>query len=216
MADVTASTSELVGLWLQLLMTGAYLVYFTQCVTILRRRMRDGVSFALPIACGVIFVVTLADMVLALCRAHQAFAVNGTRLPDPEAYYANASTPLCVTKNALETVMTLVSDMIIAYRTYLIWDVKPLVILFPAGLLMTNVGLGVWFLWTLRRADDPATIALVETRMRYFFILTLCLNLFCGGMICWRIWTRSRGAAQYRQTEGLTRCVLETILQTGK
>ncbi|KAI0630956.1 hypothetical protein C8Q77DRAFT_173606 [Trametes polyzona] len=209
MADISTSTSELIGLWLQLLMTGAYLVYFVQCSNILRRRMQSGMSYALPFACGVIFVLTCSDMVLALCRAHQAFTVDGQGSMDPETYYADASTPLCVTKNALETAMTIVSDIIIdvshlgAQRASRSVPCRPPPGQHRAGCLV------------LKRADNPETILLASARVRYFFILTLCLNLFCGGMICWRIWTKSRRSATYRQTNCLTRRVLETILQTA-
>ncbi|KAL1946350.1 hypothetical protein VTO73DRAFT_15477 [Trametes versicolor] len=217
MGDISPADSELIGLWLELLMTGAYLAYFPQCVMILRRKMREGLSLLLPLSCGIIFVITVTVAALAMRRSYSAFTAHGQGLPNPEMFYANPATPMGLTKNAFETIMSIISDIIIVYRTFIVWDVNPLVIIFPSCLLLTNIGMGIWALVALGnvKGSDPTTLIPVGVRTRYFVILTFCLNMFCAGMICWRIWTKSHGLASGLATRGTTRRVFETVLQTA-
>lgn len=74
--DIKPANAHLFGFWFLLLFSGeqrsnicapplvtqgvvgAYYVYFPQCVAILRRKIRDGMSIWLPLMCGVFFLLT--------------------------------------------------------------------------------------------------------------------------------------------------------------
>ncbi|KAL1946352.1 hypothetical protein VTO73DRAFT_15479 [Trametes versicolor] len=243
MRRISSSQAQFIGLWLQLLMTGAYLAYFPQCVAILRRKLRKGLSPLIPVSCGVIFAVVVTGATLTMIRTFAAFTAHGGgKLPDPDRYYASPATPIGLAKNALGVVMSVISDVIIVYRTFIVWDVNALVIIFPTCLLLTNLGLGIRALVALAhvRADDPASLVPVGPSIQFFVILTFCLNMFCAGaslraiislpfafqaltarlepltgMICWRIWTKSHGLARGLAAAGAVQRVFETVLQTA-
>ncbi|KAI0739175.1 hypothetical protein C8Q80DRAFT_1275327 [Daedaleopsis nitida] len=115
MGDISVENAELVGLWFQLLATGAYLTYFPQCVAVFRQNSSAGNrdSIWLHLACYLIFFSVIADQVLALTRTYQAFGVHGGVRPDPTAYYADPANSLAAAKNSFNIVLTLISDAII-------------------------------------------------------------------------------------------------------
>ncbi|KAI0630962.1 hypothetical protein C8Q77DRAFT_1062410 [Trametes polyzona] len=215
MADISVANAEFIGLWLQLVVVGAYLVYLPQCVLILKRRFWEGLSRYLAAACAVILMIVSTNTVFAMIRAYQAFAPHGHGPPDPERYYENTSTPLCLIKNSLEIVMSIVSDLIIVYRTFIVWDVNSLAFAFPICLLGLNIGLGTWSLRTMSQVKPGGPVSMLDVTEQccYFMITTFSMNLFCGVMICWRIWSTNRDASQKKRfsaLHGLARRVFET------
>ena len=59
------------------------------------------------------FVVVVGqDLVVEMIRGFHAFAIHGTALPNPSAFYANAAAPESLVKNALNVIVAVISDMI--------------------------------------------------------------------------------------------------------
>ncbi|KAL1946351.1 hypothetical protein VTO73DRAFT_15478 [Trametes versicolor] len=185
--DINETNAHLVGLWLQLLATGACFVYLPHCVMIFAAKLRNGLSPWLPAACFVIFAATVIDLVIGLVRTYQGYAFNGIELPNPAAVYADPSSTLSVLKNAMNFIVAVVSDAIIVYRAFIVWNNNYWVILVPFGLLLGDVALGIWATWTLAQTKPGAIaiIAAVSVRVRYFFVITFVLNILCAaGFYC--------------------------------
>ncbi|KAI8976624.1 hypothetical protein BD414DRAFT_422788 [Trametes punicea] len=192
--DIPEVDAHLIGLWIQILVTGIYFSYLPRCTIILTRKLRNGLSPWLPLACVLIFAGTIQhraqDFVVGLIRAYEAYRVRGTGEADPYAVYGDNSSTLSLMKNAMNVVVAIISDVIIVHRTYMVWNRSTLAVLAPVGLLIGDTAVGIWAVWTLAQTDtgSDAILAVVSVRVRYFFIITFVLNLLCSGMICFKIW----------------------------
>ncbi|KAI0716339.1 hypothetical protein C8Q76DRAFT_723817 [Earliella scabrosa] len=218
-SDISVATAHLFGLWLQIFATGAYCVYLIQCIPVLRRRFRENRSLWLPIASGLIFAITVTALATDMDTALRAYAIHGDGRPDPVTVYTHSASPVSLAKNAVIVIMSIISDAIIVYRTYVIWNSTFSVVVIPIGLLLTDVALGSWSVWTLAQTanDNDPIEAAVTLRVRYYFILTLCLNLWCAILICWKIWRVSSripedisGLSKQRPTMRVFEIIVET------
>ncbi|KAI0716401.1 hypothetical protein C8Q76DRAFT_616247 [Earliella scabrosa] len=226
MGDISVENAELIGLWFQLLVTGAYLVYFPQCIAVFRTSTASGKrsSIWLYLACYLIFLSTIADQVLALVRTYQAFGVHGGARPDPEGFFADPANPLAAAKNSFNIILTLISDAIIVYRTFVLWNFNVYVIILPVLAILANIALGVLTIVALLRVEEGENLIRsdISVRLRYYFVLTFILNLACAGLICWKIWrinsrvARTMNSPRDVSTGGTyTSHVLEVIIQTA-
>ncbi|RDX40757.1 hypothetical protein OH76DRAFT_1490012 [Lentinus brumalis] len=220
--ELNIATGELIGTWLQLLATGAYLMYVPQCATVLWRDWKAGSSPPwLPIACALIFILTMSDLALGLVRAYQAFHVKPGERADPLTYYLDARTALDICKNVADVVLPLILDTIIVYRTYAIWDKRVAVIALPGCLVLVNLVFGALALAALPLGRVQASGLVSSSTLRYYLITTLCLNVTCSGLIWWRIWRISSGVfrlssfSQYRSGGSVMSQVLEVLIQSA-
>ncbi|KAI0332874.1 hypothetical protein GY45DRAFT_1246029 [Cubamyces sp. BRFM 1775] len=189
------TNAHLIGLWFQLLATGAYLVYLPTCVLILARKVRDGISPWLPIACFLIFAATVLDCFVTLVHSYNGYSVHGTTKPDPITLWANPSGTAPLIKNFLIVFVALVSDFIIVYRAWIVWNMNLWVMLLPFGLFLADIALGCWAFATLTqtKAGTAPILARVTYSARCFFIVTFVVNIVCSGMICYKIWSVQSG-----------------------
>ncbi|KAH9886062.1 hypothetical protein C8Q73DRAFT_292836 [Cubamyces lactineus] len=187
--DLSESNAFLVGTWLQLLAMGAYFVYLPECAALVMKKFKRDRSFLVPVTCLLFFVAAMTDLVLSLVMAHKAYYIHGSQLPNPDAIYGNPAATLSLIKNTATIFIVILSDAIIIYRTFVLWDRNLLVIMVPTGLLLCDIAYGIFTVWTLAKAahgDDIDTVAV--GRARVFFIITFVLNLLCSAMICYKLW----------------------------
>ncbi|KAI0657012.1 hypothetical protein C8Q70DRAFT_308755 [Cubamyces menziesii] len=186
----TVTNAHLIGLWLQLLATGAYFVYLPTCVFILAKRVKAGISPWLPAACFLIFVATVFDIFVTLIRAFSGYSVHGDTKPNPISLYADPSNTMSLMKNFVIIFVALVSDFIIVYRAWIVWNMDIWVMLVPFGLYLADIALGCWAFATLTQteAGNAPILARVTYSARCFFIVTFVVNVLCSGMICYKIW----------------------------
>ncbi len=72
-------------------------------------------------------------------------------------------------------------------------------------------------MWTLSRTHpgDLLVLADVTIRIRYFFILTICVNMLCASLICFKIW-RVHVLAKRVVDMSATKNVLEIVIESGE
>ncbi|KAI0720824.1 hypothetical protein C8T65DRAFT_567011 [Cerioporus squamosus] len=220
--QLNIATAELIGLWLQLLATGAYLMYVPKCATVLRRDWKARSSPRwLPIACALIFVLTMSDVALGLARAYQAFHVKAGQLADPLTYYLDARTTLNITKDVINVVLPLILDTIIIFRTYVIWEMSMKMIAVPSCLVLSSTAFGALALAALPLGKIQASGLISTYTLQYYFITTFCLNVICSGLICWQIWRISAGVfrvsscSDYPSGGSVMSRVLEVLIQSA-
>ncbi|KAI0332883.1 hypothetical protein GY45DRAFT_1245882 [Cubamyces sp. BRFM 1775] len=215
--DISEPNVHLIGLWMQLFITGAYFLYLPQCTVIIARKVRNGMPFWLPIAGFLIFVSTTLDFAVGMLRAYEAYSMHGAERPDPVAVYGDSSSRLSVLKNTSNIVVATILDAVIVYRTYMVWNRSIRVVLVPVALLLGDTAMAAWAVWTLAHTEPGvnAIVAAVTVRVRYFFIITFMLNLMCSGLICFKIWyVRSNVPQQFLNTSSTGR-VLEVIIESA-
>ncbi|KAI0739127.1 hypothetical protein C8Q80DRAFT_1204244 [Daedaleopsis nitida] len=221
MTALLYQNARTIGFWLQLFAFSAYLVYLQRCVTILRRKQHEGgVSLWLPAVCVLIFVITVMIVVINMVLAYRALSVSDSfKQPNPTLVYAEVASALSVAKNAATVALALISDIIMVYRTYIVWNMNTIAILAPVGLLLADIALGIWSTWSLSQTStgsDPI-MAGVAIPVRDFFAITFALNILCAGMICWKIWrVHSRIPPQiFSMGHNPTAHVFEVMIQTA-
>lgn len=183
-------------------------------------------------------------------RSYHAYSVPDMKSPpNPAAAYADPATPESLVKNSITVALAIISDVIIVYRTYVVWDFRYSIVLVPTGLLFGDVGkcapsrccgsrvqstsdlilvvaslraltaLGIWSTWTLSQTKGNVIapiLAEVSVRVRYFFIVTFCLNALCASLICYKIWRVSTSVSQLALSADRTMSrVLEVVIETG-
>ncbi|KAI0657022.1 hypothetical protein C8Q70DRAFT_935345 [Cubamyces menziesii] len=219
MQDIGLVNANLLGVWLQLLAAGAYLVYLPKCVVILVRRRQRGVSMLVPAVCALIFVVTVINVVSSAARSYMAFSIPSSgEAPNPAAIYADSAATTSLLKNWMNVIVSLLSDMVFVYRTYIVWNMNIYIILLPLALLLGVIALGVWAAWSLAQTKigEVPILAAVSLRVRYFYILTFCLNVICAGLICWKIWrVHSQTSKAFGGLAPKGSNIVEIIVQTA-
>ncbi|RPD75380.1 hypothetical protein L226DRAFT_534303 [Lentinus tigrinus ALCF2SS1-7] len=220
--ELNIATGELIGLWLQLFVTGAYLMYLPRCAIALWRDWKARSSpLWLPLACALMFILTMSDLTLGLVRAYQAFHVKAGQLADPLTYYLDSRTPLNLTKNVANIVLPLILDAIIVYRTYVIWEMQVKVIAIPAFLVLVNLVFGVLALIALPLGRIQASGLVSSYTLQYYYITTFCLNVICSGLIWWKIWSITSGVfrfsslSQYWSRGSVMSQVLDVLMQSA-
>ncbi|KAI0739187.1 hypothetical protein C8Q80DRAFT_235591 [Daedaleopsis nitida] len=200
MPDIQVANSHLIGLWLQILATGAYYVYVPECTAILWRKRRDGHTLLFPAVC--LLIVSGA---------------KGEILPNPSLFYADVTTAPSLIKNSLTVALAIISDFIIVYRTYVVWSASVWIILIPTGLLCADIAFGIWSTWTLAHTPfgSAPILAEVAVRVKYFFIFTFAVNVICSSLICFKIWRINRNSAPWTSGDRATSRVFEVVIESA-
>ncbi|KAI0666814.1 hypothetical protein C8Q78DRAFT_1057139 [Trametes maxima] len=210
--------AEMIGVWFEILATGAYLASVPQCTATLRRSHMQGAALWLPLSYFLMFLCVVMGTGIAVARAYGAYAIHGNQPPNPVSTYSDTSSPLVLIKNSLNVVVAMIFDVIMIYRTFILWSMNIWSIVVPTGLFIGGVAVGIWALWTLKEtrygvADIDAAVA---TRIREFFIITFALNLLCFGMMCYQIWrVQSELPDDCDGPCSVTRRVLEVLIESA-
>ncbi|KAI0717084.1 hypothetical protein C8Q76DRAFT_648331 [Earliella scabrosa] len=220
-ADIPLVNSELVGLWFELLATGVYYVYFPQCMSILwRKRRSNNLSIWLPGVCLLMFFIVTGVLINRMIRAYHAFGLSGSMgeiPPNPTAFYTNSAAPESLINNSMTVALAIISDVIIVYRTYIVWNSNLWVIVVPIVLLCADIVYGIWATWTLAQTavGDSPIVMEVTVRARIFFIFTFCINMLCAGLICFRIRRISKTSSLWTSSDRITRRVFEVVTESA-
>ena len=78
-------------------------------------------------------------------------------------------------------------------------------------------GLAPWELWSLAQLQPnaPVMMAVIAYHVKYFYLVTLMLNLTCTAMIAYKIWCVHRKAAAAEAGNMRFAGVLAAIIESG-
>ncbi|KAF8879843.1 hypothetical protein BD779DRAFT_1119662 [Infundibulicybe gibba] len=134
-----------------------------------------------------LFSVVTAHWSVTIYRLSQAFG-NPTR--DPMEVIGNISLRSNVAEIALAFLSTILGDCIIIYRLWMIWGCNRIVVIFP---IFSAVGECVSFAGLVCQSANAGTANGAElfTSWNYWIVsacvFTLCTNIYCSGLIMWRL-----------------------------
>ncbi|TFY67386.1 hypothetical protein EVJ58_g1647 [Rhodofomes roseus] len=173
---ISIQKAELIGVFLETLTYGVYLMMTFETVNILRKKHagRFGDIYLYVSALAMFATITL-HKVVDIVRAMQAFTGDESN----PAYAA----PFAFTGMAAETNHTQV------FRTYVVWNRNPLVAILPTLLLIGDLGMGIAAdheLTQLNVGTSKFNADAIARRTQAFYALTLTLNVICtqGVGIC--------------------------------
>ncbi|KIP11631.1 hypothetical protein PHLGIDRAFT_114476 [Phlebiopsis gigantea 11061_1 CR5-6] len=194
----TVANAEFAGTLLEAGVYGMYSIKFVQSLWIFYKRRKEGRDVRWFVAAAlVIFALVTARLILDVSLVLEAQTAHTDVPGAAAAYYKTISTHRRLARTSIYVVLTLVSDAIIVYRTYVAWGRAWSTALFPFLLFLTDVGLAPWELWSLAQLqpDAPVMKAVIAYHVKYFYLVTLMLNLACTATIACRIWRVHRKAA---------------------
>ncbi|KAF8627678.1 hypothetical protein AX15_004306 [Amanita polypyramis BW_CC] len=215
---ISVSTAELIGTFLETLGYGVYLTVGPQAFLALRRKQLDrGHTIYLYLTMIITFILVTSHFIIDLIRAFVAFTAH-TDIPyAPELYYADLSSTLCIAKSSTVAATTLVADILLIYRTLIVWGRKWWILILPAILYILDVGASIWFVRSLQQTKNISVV--VETaafaRSRFFFASTLAVNLLCTCLIAYKIWTIQNKMTKYTGFDNRVRNVFSIILESA-
>ncbi|KIM90159.1 hypothetical protein PILCRDRAFT_811885 [Piloderma croceum F 1598] len=215
---IPVAVAELIGTFLETFSYGVYAVIFPKCLGILPKRdVNRGLMFYLLATMWISFVLITLHLVVDLVRAFKAFTGSMDLPGSPEEYYANVNTTFTMTKIALYASTTLLSDILLVYRTYIIWGRKFWVVILPALLLGLDAAMSVWFTWSINQASSESgvLVSVSMARSKYFYVVTLALNLVCTFLIGLRIWNINHKLRSHPAGLNRRERILSVILESA-
>ncbi|THG93724.1 hypothetical protein EW026_g7590 [Hermanssonia centrifuga] len=176
--------AELLGTFLEILSYGLYLILQIECLRVLWVKHRSGKPMHYLVGTSVaIFSLVTIHLAIDIVRVMNAFTTQ-MNVPDaPVLYYGKSNTSLSLTKTAVYVAVTLVSDILIVYRTFIIWDRRYLVAAGPFLLFLADIATSIWATWSLKEAKPGSNVLMADVTLRakYFYAITLVLNCICTG-----------------------------------
>ncbi|EMD35416.1 hypothetical protein CERSUDRAFT_116183 [Gelatoporia subvermispora B] len=193
---LTVPKAELVGTLLEAMAYGAYAINFLQCLIVLRGKWVEGRPMTpMLVTALIIFALVTMHLVVDFIRAMEAFVDNSIQPNAPLLYFAHVNTSLNMIKTSVYVTVTLVSDALIVYRTFVVWRRNVYLVAIPFMLFLADIAMSAWATWSLTQVKlgDNVLLADVTLRAKYFYALTLALNLICTLLISYRIWSIQGG-----------------------
>ncbi|KAJ7599495.1 hypothetical protein C8J56DRAFT_916817 [Mycena floridula] len=186
--DFTIDKAELVGLCLESIFYGIYLVSFFPCIKALiwdnsfkRRRTVNWIMF---VVAWLMFIFATMDVGFGLFRCFQGFVL-----------YQGPGGPLTV----FQDIANYVSVMKI-YRCWIVYGKSYLVVLLPLLLWMTNISCGMVLIWI--QATIRTQTSILAGRfgpfLTAFASVTIVQAVITTSLIVWRIWKVDRENAKFR------------------
>ncbi|OCH86145.1 hypothetical protein OBBRIDRAFT_828485 [Obba rivulosa] len=189
---ITVPQAELFGTLLESMVYGANFISFLRCSHVLHVKYAEGRSmFPFFAAALAIFVLITMHLVVDWIRAMRAFTDSMAEPDAPALFFRTVNSLLDITKTAIYVAVTLIADLLIVYRTYLVWGRSYLAATIPFLLFIVDIAMSTWATWSLTqtRVSDDVLLANVTIRAKYFYAVTLSLNLLCTFLISYRIWS---------------------------
>ncbi|KAF8889072.1 hypothetical protein BD779DRAFT_417417 [Infundibulicybe gibba] len=138
----------------------------------------------------ILFVLTTSHWIIQILRSADAFIANTSGGPD--AYYDDIANPKDVAKTVLYIAQTLVGDLTMIYRLYMVWGrnwkVVVLPSLFTLGFVVVGSAVSASFagLANGRVVLNTSTVGRLVVAV---FTTTLVTNLVVTGLISYRVWS---------------------------
>ncbi|KAL1695362.1 hypothetical protein GGG16DRAFT_45610, partial [Schizophyllum commune] len=202
-----AVQSVLMGLYITLVVAMIYLLSRSPTSTTKRVANRRA-QCLLIIGMVILSTAALGQWTCLLIRAFKAFIFweGGTR---PYWFYFLDTGSSEVTRSAFHSATIITADLFVILRLWVVWNYRKRVIIAPAlslsGLLVS--GLGTTYAYAAYETSVPATHRVLHLWKMAHMVLTICTNLYCTGMIIWRI------ARLHRRTEdfALSRSIVSFV-----
>jgi len=178
-----------------------------------RRRMNKGMLAA---SCA-LFVLSTAEMGVNITRLQEGFLTVGPNLPEgPEQFFGGVSQPTFIIKSVLYNTQTLILDLAVIHRTYVVWQ-NGWIIVLPVigwlGLLAAVLGTNIALATANAHAGD---VFFVDTGrwITANYSMTLATNLTSTSLLAYRIWSVKRRSSKFFGSSRLSP-VLRVVLESG-
>ncbi|KAF8579889.1 hypothetical protein K439DRAFT_348554 [Ramaria rubella] len=215
-SDFTISEARLVGLFMQSMFFGVYLVSFAALIRVMFFSSRaNSIHRPMLAAAIAMFIVATLGVTSLLKRNFDAFIwYHGPGGSDAE--FEDISNPINVLLFATYYAQTIIGDLILIYRCFIVYNRSWLVISIPAiiwlaTLVCSSIGINKTNnLDTSANIDDKSLIPWITS----ILVLTMVQNLATTSLIAIRIWRVEREVMQYRKNPRMKK-VFKMVIESG-
>ncbi|KAI4526420.1 hypothetical protein K525DRAFT_288063 [Schizophyllum commune Loenen D] len=190
---LTHSRAELIGTVVETMLYGIYFVLFARCLEVIRQRHVEGkLTVFLLTTSLLLFALITIHMCISTWRNLDAFTgPHSEVMPNAaEIFFAqHVFDHIDRLKNALYVVITWISDLFLLYRCYMVYERQWQWVSFPVAIFLGDFGFGIYGIYLLcTQGDVPDLIkSQIVDRIKYFYLITMILNIVCTVMIASKI-----------------------------
>ncbi|KAJ7306922.1 hypothetical protein DFH08DRAFT_1053893 [Mycena albidolilacea] len=209
--------SSYIGVFLENILYGFYLAVFLESCIILARKQKSRnlkQMFVLGTAIALFIFITLRCAIdIAQCIYN---IQDGVLVLDALNNTRGVITNLCW------CIATLIADMFIIFRTFIVWKKNYWITLLPFLLLLANTGVVIWSMYSFV-SFNPATdvFSQITITIDIFLYLTLFTNVLCTGLISYKIFNVRRNVAGVmsgsgnNHSDGVTSRIITIIVESA-
>ncbi|KAJ7586072.1 hypothetical protein C8J56DRAFT_946099 [Mycena floridula] len=201
--DFTIDKAELVGLCLESILYGIYLVSFFPCIKALiwdnSFKRRKKVNWIMFVVAWLMFAFATMDVGFGLFRCFQGFILyQGPG--GPLTVFQDIANYASVMKSADVFFQVLIGDLILIYRCWIVYAKSYFVIILPLLLWMANTSCGMVLVWIQSTIRTQTTLLAGKFGpfLTGFASITIVQNIITTSLIVWRIWRVDRENAKFR------------------
>ncbi|OJT12260.1 hypothetical protein TRAPUB_11194 [Trametes pubescens] len=216
--------AELIALFLESMMFGAFTVLYAIAIWILlyreKVRGRSTLNRALFGTTTIMWLLSVAHLAIDVTRAIKGFVEWGGTPNGTNDFYGRISDPTFVAKNVVYITMTLVADFFVTYRLFVVWGRVWWILIGPCILLLATAVAGYGACVEIGLAQEGNAIFAdnLQPWIRAFFSLSLTTNLLATLLIAARIMWSNRRVRKYRANGAAVGShweVVETMIQSA-
>ncbi|KAJ8596858.1 hypothetical protein M405DRAFT_877322 [Rhizopogon salebrosus TDB-379] len=195
---LTTAKAELIGVFLESLAYGVYLMVFNECMSVLRKRRSRPSDYLVGTALS-LFILITAHLVIDILRNMEAFTSNEAVPNYPSTYYGTWDTWKNIVKSSLYVAVTLVSDAFILYRSFIVWGRNYFIATLPFLLFIADIAIGIFWVYTLSLVlpNENVFVDALFVRVTTFYSITLSMNVICTLLIAIKILRIQRVVAPF-------------------
>lgn len=171
---------------------------FTICIWTLFKRTgvrRILCSWSWFYVATALFIVGTVDVLFNLCHNVSAFVNNNHSEGNAKAVFLQISSRVNIMRSAWYDIVTVISDAALIYRCWILWNRRWWVISMPLLLVMITSATAVAdlsYMHTLGELSITDGNNKLYPLLTSVFASTLVHNIYCTGMIVYRIWRVDR------------------------
>ncbi|KAG1742641.1 uncharacterized protein EDB91DRAFT_1127236 [Suillus paluster] len=182
-----------------------------------QRRMQE-VNRLVTVVAVLLLMLSTAHMIVEIVRTEEGLVKYRDTYPGgPAAFFTDESQPTFVVKNLLYVLQTLLGDIVVIYRCYVVWRTVWVIIL-PSILWCGVAVTGAFAVYSYAEADkniDNIFTQATSECIGVFCALTLATNLLSSGLLAYRIWKIERNVSASRTMKVTTTSILRVIMDAA-
>ncbi|KAJ7576922.1 hypothetical protein C8J56DRAFT_971940 [Mycena floridula] len=226
----TITKAEIVGLCLESIGYGIFLITFFPCIKVLvwdsSFRRRKTINWIMLVVACLLFCFATMDVAFGLQHNIVAFVLY-TGPGGAAEQFSDISNYVSVMKSVDVFFSVIIGDAMLIYRCWVVYGKSYLVIAFPLLIWMADTACAMVLTWIEATFHSHSLLLAGKFGpfLTSFASLTIVQNVITTALIIWRIWKVDRENAKYRYNTGSTntgtrrssrlRNVMRIVIESG-
>ncbi|KAF4612669.1 hypothetical protein D9613_011881 [Agrocybe pediades] len=204
--------SFLYGVFFLLSILSVYLLVWRQKSASPRKKV---VSEPLFIATCAMFTTVTAHWIITFIRLFDAF-INFNGGQTPILYYGDLRRTTEVMKTAFLVATLVISDAVVIYRLWVVWNYNKTIVIFPLSTLVGLMvcGSGITYQFSIFPLGNDVFTSVAGRWITSSTVLSMCTNIYSTGLISWRIW-QINAASRHTRGRSSLNSVLAIIVESA-